>query len=72
MLKKVSKKNAHKQKQILNDKKKMRISTPRDKEQVSVIAYNIFNLCFDVVTKYCKMLIKKRFLQETIRMILKK
>ena len=45
----------------------MRIST-EDKEQVSVmITFNIFSLCFDVTAKYCKKLIKKRFLQEIMK-----
>ena len=43
---------------ILNDKKKTRIST---EDKVSVmITFNIFSLCFEVVAKYCKRLIKKK------------
>ena len=38
----------------LHYKKKTRISTHR----VSVFAFNIFSLCFDVIAKYCKRLIK--------------
>ena len=33
---------------------------------------NIFSLCFDVTAKYCKRLIKKRFLQEIMKKMISK
>ena len=49
----------------------MKINKHRQKKYVSVIAFcksiNTFSLGFDVTAKYCKRLIKTRFLQKIMK-----